>query len=108
TVGRGGLPPPCTPWGIYPAPRGGASPCRELGDVHRRYLGAAPPAKGETATLAYRLRLLYLDRWNLWPRLTRYCTWQGPNGKTLDGTNNGSERQPPAGLVWQSPEQRWC
>lgn len=64
----------------------------ELEDMHRRYLGAVPPGKGEKATLAYRLRLLYLDRWNLWPRLTRYRTWQGPNGETLDGTNNSCER----------------
>ena len=64
----------------------------ELGEMHRRYLDAAPPAKGEKATVAYRLRLLFLDRWNLWPRLTRYRTWQGPNGETLDGTNNGCER----------------
>jgi hypothetical protein len=64
----------------------------ELEKMHRRYLDAAPPTKGEKATVAYRLRLLFLDRWNLWPRLTRYRTWQGPNGETLDGTNNGSER----------------
>jgi hypothetical protein len=38
------------------------------------------------------LRLLFLDRWNLWPRLTKYRIWQGPGGETLDGTNNGSER----------------
>ena len=64
----------------------------ELAEMHLRYIGAAPPRAGEKATAAYRLRLLYLDRWNLWPRLTRYRTWQGPNGETIDGTNNGSER----------------
>lgn len=64
----------------------------ELEMLHRRYLAAPPPGKGEKATVAYRLRLLFLDRWNLWPRLTRYRTWQGPDGETLDGTNNGSER----------------
>jgi transposase-like protein len=58
----------------------------------QRYLAAPPPGSGEKATIAYRLRLLYLDRWNLWGRLTCYRTWQGPNGETLDGTNNGSER----------------
>ena len=57
-----------------------------------RYIGAAPPGPGEKATAAYRLRLLLLDRWNLWPRLTRYRTWRGPDGETIDGTNNGSER----------------
>jgi transposase-like protein len=64
----------------------------ELETLHRRYLAARPPGKGEKASTAYRLRLLYLDRWNLWPRLTRYRTWHGPDGETLDGTNNGSER----------------
>ena len=49
-------------------------------------------AKGGTMSLAYRLRLFSLDRWNLWPRLTRYRTWAGPDGETLDGTNNACER----------------
>ena len=60
--------------------------------MHRRYLEARSPRKGEQASIAYRLRLLFLDRWNLWPRLTRYRVWQGPQGQTVDGTNNGSER----------------
>jgi hypothetical protein len=64
----------------------------ELEQMHRRYLKAAPPRKGAVASLAYRLRLLYLDRWNLWSRLTRYRKWKGPNGETLDGTNNACER----------------
>ncbi|MGQ9684461.1 MAG: hypothetical protein ACUVX9_18190 [Anaerolineae bacterium] len=42
--------------------------------------------------MAYRLRMLFLDRWTLWSRLTRYRTWQGPHGETIDGTNNASER----------------
>jgi hypothetical protein len=63
-----------------------------LETIHRRYLGAAKPEKGGTMSLAYRLRLFSLDRWNLWPRLTRYRTWEGPNGETLDGTNNACER----------------
>ena len=49
----------------------------ELEQMHRRYLAAAPPKKGTVASLAYRLRLLYLDRWNLWSRLTRYRKWKG-------------------------------
>jgi hypothetical protein len=64
----------------------------ELESMHCRYLAASSPGAGEKATVAYRLRLLFLDRWNLWPRLTKYRTWQGPGGETLDGTNNGSER----------------
>jgi hypothetical protein len=43
-------------------------------------------------SLAYRLRLFSLDRWNLWPRLTRNRAWSGPDGETLDGTNNACER----------------
>lgn len=64
----------------------------ELEEIHQRYTGAVPPGQGEKATAAYRLRLLYLDRWNLWRRLTRYRTWLGPQGETVDGTNNGCER----------------
>jgi hypothetical protein len=43
----------------------------ELETLHRRYIRAAPPQPGQRASVAYRLRLLFLDRWNLWPRLTR-------------------------------------
>lgn len=64
----------------------------ELETMHRRYLQAVPPREGEHQSLAYRLRLLFLDRWNLWNRLTRYRSWQGPNGEKLDGTNNACER----------------
>ena len=64
----------------------------QLKQMHRRYLQAASPGKGEKATAAYRLRLLFLDRWELWGRLTCYRSWEGPQGETIDGTNNGSER----------------
>src|SRR5258707_12779144 len=64
----------------------------ELETMHRRYLQAAPPQEGAHQSLAYRLRLLFLDRWNLWHRLTRYRKWKGPQGETLDGTNNACER----------------
>jgi transposase-like protein len=63
-----------------------------LAAIHRRYLGATKPPTGGTMSLAYRLRLFSLDRWNLWPRLTRYRTWVGPDGERLDGTNNACER----------------
>jgi hypothetical protein len=63
-----------------------------LAAIHRRYLAAPKPRPGETMSLAYRLRLFSLDRWNLWPRLTRYRTWEGPDGETVDGTNNACER----------------
>ncbi len=64
----------------------------ELEARHRRYLEAAPPQEGAHQRLVYRLRLLFLDRWNLWHRLTRYRNWKGPKGEPLDGTNNASER----------------
>ena len=64
----------------------------ELEAMHKRYLKARPPGKGQRASVAYRLRLLFLDRWNLWGRLTRYRTWSGPGGEAIDGTNNGCER----------------
>lgn len=67
-----------------------ASACLEA--IHRRYRRAAPPAKGRAASLAYRLRLFSLDRWNLWRRPTRYRGWAGPNGERLDGTHNACER----------------
>ena len=60
--------------------------------IHRRYQCAPPPPKGETTSLAYRLRLFSLDRWDLWERLTRYRTWATSGGEVLDGTNNASER----------------
>jgi transposase-like protein len=64
----------------------------EVEAMHQRYLQAAPPHEGEHQSVAYRMRLLFLDRWNLWHRLTRYRTWKGPQGETLDGTNNACER----------------
>jgi transposase-like protein len=66
----------------------------ELEQMHRRYLQAAPPSKGGRASLAYRLRLLFLDRWNLWSRLTRYRKWNESQQEQehFDGTNNACER----------------
>jgi hypothetical protein len=64
----------------------------ELAQLAARYAPARAPRPGQTVSLAYRLRLLFLDRWNLWRRLTRYRTWRAPGGETLDGTNNASER----------------
>jgi hypothetical protein len=64
----------------------------ELGEMHQRYIEAKPPGQGEKATVAYRLRLLFLDRWSIWRRLTRYRIWKDAKGETVDGTNNGCER----------------
>lgn len=64
----------------------------EIERMLEKYLKAKPPGEGERASVAYRIRLLLLDRWNLWPRLTKYRRWKGPQGERLDGTNNASER----------------
>jgi len=65
----------------------------ELQTLYERYAAATPPKKNKTASVAYRMRNLFLDRWNLWPRLTFYRTWKDPHGNPiLDGTNNADER----------------
>jgi hypothetical protein len=65
-----------------------------LAEIHQRYAQAGSPGKLKqaTETLAYRMRLFSLDRWNLWRRLTLYRHWQSPQGERLDGTNNATER----------------
>ncbi len=73
----------------------------ELADLAARYAPARSPRTGQPFSLAYRLRLLFLDRWNLWGRLTRYRTWRGPAGEQLDGTNNACER----GIGWWIKER---
>jgi len=65
----------------------------EMQALYERYAAAPAPKPGQSASLAYRLRNLFLDRWNLWPRLTFYRTWTDPQGQPiLDGTNNADER----------------
>jgi len=64
----------------------------KLAELYERYIGATPPKKGKRANLAYRMYLLFLDRYNMWRRLTCYRLWQGPNQERVDGTNNGCER----------------
>lgn len=73
----------------------------QLVRLHRRSVGAHAPRKGETASLAYRLRTLFLDRWNLWSKLTRYRTWRGPKGERIEGTNHGCKR----GIDWWVKER---
>lgn len=73
----------------------------ELAELAARYAPARAPKPGQAFSLAYRLRLLFLDRWNLWGRLTRYRTWRGPAGEQLDGTNNACER----GIGWWIKER---
>lgn len=64
-----------------------------LEEIYLRYANARKPAKGKKYDLAYRMRNLFMDRWNLWPRLTFYRTWKDEDGnEILDGTNNQCER----------------
>jgi hypothetical protein len=64
-----------------------------LEDIYLRYAGARKPGKGKTYDAAYRMRNLFMDRWNLWPRLTFYRTWKDEDGnEIIDGTNNACER----------------
>ena len=65
----------------------------ELESMCLRYQQAKPSPKGKPASVAYRLRNLFLDRWNLWPRLTFYREWKDATGRrSLDGTNNATKR----------------
>ncbi len=61
--------------------------------MYLRYAHARKPAKGKKHDIAYRMRNLFMDRWNLWPRLTFYRTWNDEYGhRIIDGTNNHCER----------------
>jgi hypothetical protein len=65
----------------------------KLEQMYLRYAQARKPGKGKKHDVAYRLRNLFMDRWNLWPRLTFYRTWKDEYGNLmLDGTNNDCER----------------
>jgi len=64
-----------------------------LEEMYLRYANAPKPGKGKKHEVAYRMRNLFMDRWNLWPRLTFYRTWKHDYDHTiLDGTNNHCER----------------
>jgi transposase-like protein len=67
---------------------------KEVEQMHLRYRKAAPPRKGERASLAYRLRRLFGDRSKLWSRLTSYRKWNEKHDQQehIDGTNNACER----------------
>ncbi len=65
----------------------------ELLTLYERYAVVSPPKKKKTASVAYRMRNLFLDRWNPWPRLTFYRIWRDKDGRQiLDGTNHAAER----------------
>jgi hypothetical protein len=64
-----------------------------LEEIYLRYINARKPSKGKKYDVAYRMRNLFMDRWNLWPRLTFYRNWKDEYGNMiLDGTNNHCER----------------
>jgi transposase-like protein len=64
-----------------------------LEEIYLRYANARKPGQGKKHDVAYRLRNLFMDRWNLWPRLTFYRNWKDEYGNViLDGTNNDCER----------------
>jgi len=61
--------------------------------LYHRYADAPRPRKGQKHSLAYRMRNLFMARWNLWPRLTFYRNWKDVCGnEILYGTNNHCER----------------
>ncbi len=61
--------------------------------IYLRYANARKPGRGHKHDVAYRMRNLFMDRWNLWPRLTFYRDWKDEDGnEILDGTNNHCER----------------
>lgn len=72
----------------------GVSPEQALLEaLYLRYVNARKSAKGKKYEVAYRMRNLFMDRWNLWPRLTFYRTWKDADGhRIIDGTNNHCER----------------
>jgi transposase-like protein len=51
-----------------------------LEKIYLRYANARKPGKGKKHDLAYRMRNLFMDRWNLWPRLTFYRHWKDEDG----------------------------
>lgn len=64
-----------------------------LEEIYLKYAQARKPGKGKKYDVAYRMRNLLMDRWNLWPRLTFYRNWKDEAGnEILDGTNNHCER----------------
>lgn len=64
-----------------------------LEKMYLRYANARKPGRGKKHEVAYRMPNLFMDRWNLWPRLTFYRTWKDEYGnQILDGTNNHCER----------------
>ena len=75
----------------------------KLAEIAMRYAQAASPRKlgQDKQTLAYRMRLYSLDRWNLWRRLTLYRDWHGPQDERMDGTNNATERS----IGWRVKER---
>lgn len=65
----------------------------KLEELYQRYADAPKPGKHKKHSVAYRMRNLFMDRWNLWPRLCFYRNWKDEYGnEIIDGTNNHCER----------------
>jgi hypothetical protein len=76
-----------------------------LEEIYLRYAGARRPTKGKKYDLAYRMRNLLMDRWNLGTRLTFYRNWKDEHGnEILDGRNNHCERA----IGWWIKERYRC
>jgi len=85
----------------------------ELEAWYDRYGVQHPPAQDRPP--AWQIACtLFLDRWNVWPLLTRYRTWRGPHGETLEGTRmpvnaaseGGSKNAIVPGGVTRAPHRR--
>jgi hypothetical protein len=63
-----------------------------LADLYDRYAQAPAPRKGERATIWYSIRNHVLCLWNHWHRYTCYRTLLGQEIRTLNQTNNTTER----------------
>jgi transposase-like protein len=63
-----------------------------LEELYQRYADAPKPGKHKKHCVAYRMRNLFMDRWNLWPRLCFYRNWKDDGNEIIDGTNNHCER----------------
>ncbi len=77
----------------------------ELESMHRRYLEASPPQEGEHQTLAYRLRLLFLDRSGKDPKRK---LWMAPTMLRSGPSAGGSKSAIAACVATRYPRMRWA
>jgi transposase-like protein len=75
---------------------------QQLDQLAERYQTAPPPRPGGKASMWYRLRLTTLDWSENYARLSRFQSWRGAHGETLDGTNNVTEQ-----IIGQRVKERY-